>query len=152
MWLAVKLDDDLQISEIADAKTEGAAHRKARDFADAGFRARVIPPQDASEVAFFWDQICQKKEMGFIEEYGHVPNGTREQGDGVHKIGHMIYPAFGGILEGASGEVKNLGTPTSAESEVVGITSYHRASPPVLSSKEIPQKNKKLILYLGEHG
>lgn len=103
-WLTVKLDDELHIVDVVSAKSSGLAHQKALEFTDAGYRAKVVPPEDASEVTFLWDQVAQKREMGFIEEYGSVPNGTRSPGDGARKVGRMIFPAFGGILEGVESQ------------------------------------------------
>jgi hypothetical protein len=126
-WLAIKLNQKLKIVEIYGAKTSGLAHQKANEFTDAGFHARVVPPEDADEVTYLYDQMCQKQELGFIEEYGHVPNGTRSNGDGARTVGNMIFPAFGGIVE-------------------------RESTQPSLSSVEFHSKPKKLQLFLRNNG
>jgi hypothetical protein len=164
VWFAVKLSEDLHIIEVADAATSGIAHRKANEFTDAGFKARVVPPEDANEFAYYYDQICQKREMGFIGEYGVIPNGTRKNGDGARTIGNMIYPAFGGMLEGSKNDgdvvpsdVKPSPSPmwhpfkinlkTGAITELDGVTPHV-----LFSSKETPQLIKKPIMKLGLNG
>jgi hypothetical protein len=77
-------------------------------------------------VTYLYDQMCQKQELGFIEEFGHVPNGTRS-GDGARTIGNMIFPPFGGILE-------------------------RESTQPSLSSTDFQSKPKKLQLHLRDNG
>lgn len=160
-WLTVKLDDELHIVDVVSAKSSGLAHQKALEFTDAGFRARVVPPEDASEVTFLWDQVAQKREMGFIEEYGSVPNGTRSPGDGARKVGRMIFPAFGGILEGSGDKLEakviplELPDPTSPvwhrftiNKKTGDITGEDGKPHELFSSKQNVEVPKKLVLKL----
>jgi hypothetical protein len=157
VWFAVKLSEDLHIIEVADAATSGIAHRKANEFTDAGFKARVVEPEDVNEFAYFYDQICQKREMGFIGEYGVIPNGTRKNGEGARTIGNMIYPSFGGLLEETvmtpshtkpvTWHQFKIDIKTGVITEPDNVTPYEP-----FSSKEISQKIKKPIMKLGLDG
>lgn len=116
-WLVVKLDERLNIIDIDSAKTSGLAHQKALVVTDSGFRCRVVEPEDGADVAYLFDQVMQKREMGFIKEYGQVPNGSRS-GDGCRTIGKMIYPAFGGMLEGLEGASDQGSQPESLQTPI----------------------------------
>lgn len=137
----VKLDKNFDPVEIESRETSGLAHQKATEFTDEGCRCRIIPPEDADDVAYLFDQVTQKREMGFIREYGHIPNGARK-GDGCRTIGKMIYPAFGGMLEGSEGASDQGSQPESLKTPV----------PLPLSSKDLENSRKKIVFHIGENG
>jgi hypothetical protein len=97
--LVLTLNDDLDVVNLESRKTSGLAHQLALRITDKGLRARVVDPDDALDVRYLYDQMTEKRTMGFIKEYGNVPNGTRTPGDGCRSVGNMIYPAFGGRVE-----------------------------------------------------
>lgn len=135
---AIKLDDNLHIIEIVKKPSPGLAHQQALRYTDEGFRARVIDSDDDEEIELLYRQLLEKRQNGFISDYGHVPNGARKDGDGCRTIGKMILPAFGGKLEGiGAGKGMNASNSDSFASMDKGIS-----SPLTFSSKEngIPEK------------
>jgi len=102
MTLLVVLGKSGHISSIEDFATRGLASQMARSYTDAGFTCQIVADEMREDVEYLMKQFKEKKEDGFIREYGIVPNGTRSKGEGARGIGRMIYPAFGGMLEGGS--------------------------------------------------
>lgn len=104
MTLLLILSRSGHIDSIEDCLTPGLATQKAKAFTESGITCRVVPDELREDVEYLFHQIKEKREDGFIREYGIVPNGTRSKGEGARGIGHMIYPAFGGALEGVETE------------------------------------------------
>ncbi len=129
----VTLNDDLRIVNVDSRKTSGLAHQLALRITDAGYRARVIECEDAEEVAYYSEQIKQKRTLGFVPEFGHIPNGDRSHGEGARTIGRMIYNPLGLEIEGV--------TETTLPVEMPGKPS---PSPLLLSSIEIPTPSQKI--------
>ena len=98
-WLAVKLDQKLHVLEAEERSTHGYATQLAQRWIDDGHRAAVVPKELNTDVVEWFRQIKESRELGFLPEYGKVPNGSRKPGDGCRTPGRMIYPAFGGKIE-----------------------------------------------------
>lgn len=103
-YLVIRMDgegSDLHIVGFDKRRTEGLAHQLATRITDAGFKVRIIPPEDAVDAEYYLAQLDQKRKMGYIEEYGIIPNGNRSRGEGARGIGRMIFPAIPGWQEGS---------------------------------------------------
>lgn len=139
--MVLKLDDDLRVIDIDSRETSGLAHQQALRVTDAGFRCRVIEPSDSDDILYLFDQVKQRREMGFVRESGHVPNGSRS-GDGCRTIGNMIYPAFGGMLEGSEGASDQGPQPESLKTPV----------PLPFSSRGFRNPPEKIMVYMKKNG
>lgn len=139
-FLVLKLDDDLRVIDIDSRETSGLAHQQALRVTDAGFRCRVIEPSDSDDILYLFDQVKQVREMGFVRENGHVPNGSRS-GDGCRTIGNMIYPSFGGMLEGGNTQVSD-----DALTQPVSLPSS------TFSSRSFEKRPEKIMVYMKKNG
>lgn len=140
-YLVLKLDDNLEVIDIEARATSGLAHQHALRVTDDGYRCRVVDPEDAGDILYLFDQVKQKREMGFIREFGHVPNGSRS-GDGCRTIGKMIYPAFGGMLEGSEGDSDQGSQPESLQAP----------APPTFPSSGFRPRPEKIMVYMKKNG
>jgi hypothetical protein len=100
-YLVVVQDENTNIVSVAECATHGEASRVATECPK-GQRARIVPKEDNQDVLYWYNQIKEKRDMGFIPEYGIIPNGNRSKGEGARGIGRMIFPAYGGMLEGVT--------------------------------------------------
>lgn len=142
-YLVLKLDDNLEVIDIDSRPTSGLAHQQALRVSDDGFKCRVVSPEDAHDVLYLFDQVKQKRELGFIRESGHIPNGSRH-GGGCRTIGNMIYPSFGGMLE------RTVETETSPTDP--GNANRNNSVPLPLSSKEIQTVPQKIVVHMRKYG
>lgn len=142
--MVLKLDDDLRVIDIDSRETSGLAHQQALRVTDAGFRCRVIEPSDSDDILYLFDQVKQRREMGFVRESGHVPNGSRS-GDGCRTIGNMIYPAFGGMLE--------AGEKSGHQQSVASDPVVRESTPPLsFSSRGFRNPPEKIMVYMKKNG
>lgn len=110
MTLLVVVGKSGHISSIEDCATPGLASQKARTYADSGLTCQLVPDELREDVEYLMGQMKEKREDGFIREYGIVPNGTRSKGEGARTLGRMIYPALGGKLEEQNPTVARSGS------------------------------------------
>lgn len=127
MTLLIVLGKSGHISSVEDFATHGLAAQKARSYTDAGLTCQVVADEMREEVEYLMGQMKEKREDGFVREYGVVPNGTRSKGEGARGIGRMIYLPFGGMLEGES-----IATPPEATSMGLPVSSSLTSSSKVL--------------------
>jgi hypothetical protein len=128
MTLLLVLTKSGHVERIEDFKTPGLANQQAAAYADRGVLSRVVPDELREDCEHLMSQIKEKREKGFVEEYGIVPNGRRAKKTGARGLGRMIYPAFGGILEGDEVRAKTPETPP----------------PPIFSSNETEVEPEKI--------
>lgn len=147
-YLVVRLDDNLKIVGVDKRRTEGLAHQLATRIADAGYRVRVVCPNDAEDVMFLWNQVDQKRTMGFIEEYGIIPNGNRSRGEGARGIGRMIYPPLGVEIEGPLPQKSTeLSGSVGLRESDVGVKPGNISAPLSLSSANVENEPQKILEF-----
>jgi len=155
MTLLVTLSKSGHVASIESFLTPGLASQQARCYADSGVTCRVVPDELREDVEYLAGQIQTQKEIGFVEEYSR----PRE----------MIYPAFGGMLEGdgrVARTVENDASPslTLSKNTDTGCEFcdhgsnceclHPELSHPLLSSESSKNKPKKVMedLILPRHG
>ncbi len=142
-YLVVGIDDKDRIVGVDSRRTEGLAHQLALKVSDAGYRVRIVSPEDAKDGEFLWDQVKQKRDFGFIEEYGIIPNGNRTRGEGARGIGRMIYEPLGIKVEERSIEPSDVrAKDTNGDASV---------PPPLSSSTNFEKPEQKIVLHSSKY-
>lgn len=121
-FLIVIQDEKKHIIDVQERFTHGAASQLAADV-QAGQRARIVPKELNEDVVEWYRQIKQRQEMGFDPNHGVIPNGARSRGEGARGIGRMMFPAYGGMLEGVGERERNTPVERSPKTPVTATSS-----------------------------